>query len=205
MIKAKHHPFYVWMFKHYIRYSLNRHFCNISVNGIVEKQHDKSVLLIGNHFSWWDGHFAAYLNDKVFHKRFHVMMLEEQLKKYPSINKAGAFGITPRGKDLANGIEYSANILNAPENMLAMFPQGKFASLYHYPLSFQRGVFKIIEKVKGEFLIVFMASLIDYFSSKKPCLTLSLKQYDSSFFTGINHLENEYNRHLLSSIREQEE
>ncbi len=205
MIKAKHNQFYVWMFRHYIGFSLKKHFNKINIKGDVHLQDSKSILLIGNHFSWWDGHFAYYLNDRFLHKRFYVMMLEEQLKKYPSINKAGAFGINPRGKDLANGIEYSANILNAPENMLAMFPQGEFASLYHYPVSFQRGVYKIIEKVKGEFVIVFMASLIDYFSSKKPCLTLSLKQYDSSFFTGINHLEDEYNRHLLSSIREQEE
>lgn len=133
------------------------------------------------------------------------MMLEEQLKKYPSINKAGAFGINLRSRDLINGLSYSAEILNHPENMLVMFPQGALASLYHYPVSFQRGVYKIIEQVQNDFDIIFMASLVDYFSSKKPRLTLSLKQYNSSFFNGLLHLQDEYNHHLLDSIKEQKE
>ena len=205
MIRSKHHRFYVWMFKHYIGFSLRKHFAIISIKGDMHLSEHKAILLIGNHFSWWDGHFAAYLNHRYYHKRFHVMMLEEQLKKYPSINKAGAFGINLRSRDLINGLNYSAEILNDPENILVMFPQGAFASLYHYPVSFQRGVYKIIEQVQNDFDIVFMASLVDYFSSKKPRLTLSLKQYNSSFFNGHMHLQDEYNRHLTDSIKKQKE
>lgn len=202
MIKAKHQPLWVWFFKYYIHFIIQKHFHEVAIKGDTGSA-GSSILLIGNHFSWWDGFFAAYLNHQFYHKDIHVMMLEDQLQQHHILNKIGAFGIKQQSRDIAAGISYSQTVLKHPNNMLVMFPQGKFASLYHYPVTFQRGIIKILEETHPYCQIIFMAALIDYFSHKKPTLTLSLKPYSPASVPTLQQIEDAYNQHLQESIHEQ--
>ncbi|MBY0427423.1 MAG: hypothetical protein K2Q22_17440, partial [Cytophagales bacterium] len=52
----------------------------------------RSLLVLGNHFSWWDPFLIAYLCIP-FRKQHHVMMLEEELAIRKALTYAGAFGI----------------------------------------------------------------------------------------------------------------
>jgi hypothetical protein len=133
------------------------------------------------------------------------MMLEDQLRKHMNLNKIGAYGINKGTKDIVEGINYSAHLLQNPRNLVIMFPQGAFTSLYHYPVKFEKGIMRIIEKAGDAYEIVFMAALIDYFSSKKPVLTLSLKKTDRKEIISFESLENGFNEHLLNSIAAQRE
>ncbi|MEO1448923.1 MAG: hypothetical protein AAFV07_05305, partial [Bacteroidota bacterium] len=56
---------------------------------------DKSILLVGNHISWWDGFWPIWLNARHIGKQYHVMMLEEQLRPRMFMTKGGAFSIQP--------------------------------------------------------------------------------------------------------------
>ena len=56
------------------------------------------VLLISNHISWWDGFWAMYINLKVLKRKFHFMMLEEQLRKYWFFNYTGGFSVNKKSK-----------------------------------------------------------------------------------------------------------
>ena len=123
MIRARHIPFWLKFFNFYSNYMIKRHFHEVKIYGDTE-QKDHAVMIIGNHFSWWDGFFVYYLNRMRFNKRFHVMMLEEQLSGRSFLNKAGAFSIRKNARSLIESLDYAASLLESPENLLLMFPQG---------------------------------------------------------------------------------
>ncbi len=79
MIPARHNTLYRKFFEWYISFMLWRNFDKVSISSDV-KPKNTSMLVIGNHFSWWDGLFVGHANRKLFKKKFHVMMLEEQLR-----------------------------------------------------------------------------------------------------------------------------
>lgn len=81
MIKASHNPIVVSFFDWYLQKILKKDFHQIRYDKNFEFDKNKSILFIGNHFSWWDGFFTYYLKMHLFKKDFNVMMLEEELKK----------------------------------------------------------------------------------------------------------------------------
>ncbi|MCG8698089.1 MAG: hypothetical protein MI922_08550, partial [Bacteroidales bacterium] len=65
MIKANHHPFWVKFGYWYSKFLLNIYFRNIRYVGNYNHT-DKPVLIIANHFSWWDGFIHLQLNRTYF-------------------------------------------------------------------------------------------------------------------------------------------
>ncbi|MFP4526521.1 MAG: hypothetical protein ACLFNL_09025, partial [Bacteroidales bacterium] len=110
MITAMHHSWYERFFRFYSRFMLSNHFRRIIINGSYTEK-NRPVMLIGNHFSWWDGFIANYLNMVVFKKRFHIMMLEEQLKPRMFLNKAGAYSIKKQTRDVVNTLNYTVELM----------------------------------------------------------------------------------------------
>lgn len=204
MIKARHIWFYVNFINTYTRYNIKRHFSKVQIiNNITCPT--SSVLMIGNHSTWWDGFFAVYLNKKVFKKRIHVMMLEEQLGHRKFLNKAGAFSIKKGARSMVESIDYSKQILSDNNNLLLMFPQGEIQSSYTYPLKFEKGIMRLVKDKNLSYTMVFNAALIDYFSNMKPQLSLYLKNYDFTKLSDISELENDYNKFLKECMLSQKE
>jgi len=174
MIVAKHNRLYTFFFDLLFAFLIQRHFrkVNIRMDGTIGKG---PVLLIANHFSWWDGFIARWVNNKVFGKLFHVMMLEEELGKRPFLRRLGAFSIKKNSRKAIESLHYGANILSKPENLLLLFPQGKFQSSHHHPLQFEKGWLRILEKAPSDAQVVYMACLTDYYAYRKPALTVYLK------------------------------
>jgi 1-acyl-sn-glycerol-3-phosphate acyltransferase len=205
MIKANHRPFFVWFFKQYSARMINSSFREVCIH-YEDSTEDKSVLMIGNHFSWWDGFFANYINNKVFNKKIHVLMLEEQLKSRMFLNKAGAFSIARGKRSVIETLDYSSGLLSEKNNMLVLYPQGVFQSLYQFPLNFEKGFMRILKNADPlSFQVVFYAALIDYFSKRKPKIDFYLKQHKYEKGQDANDLEKSYNDHLKSSINKQQE
>ena len=75
MIKPAYSKFWVEFILFFISLSLKNHFNRMVYKGEFE-DNGKPVLLISNHFSWWDGFFQSYLNKRVFHRRLYFMMLK---------------------------------------------------------------------------------------------------------------------------------
>jgi len=182
---------------------INQHFHQVLLKGTYQER-NLPVLLIGNHFSWWDGFIANYLNNLLFHRRFHIM-LEEQLEQRMFLNQAGAFSIKKKNRDIIESLNYSETILTDPGNLLVLYPQGEIQSLYHYPLHFEKGISAILEKIRQPVQVIFLAALVDYFSHRKPTLTLAFKEYDMKQFSSIDDLESAYNKHLVEMINQQKE
>lgn len=200
MIKGRHHwflyPFFVW----YGWMRMKQHFKKIHLSGTVSET-GFPVLVIANHFSWWDGFFIASLNRKKFHKKFHVMMLEDQLKKNWFFQHTGAFSVRKNSKSIIESLTYVAELLKTPNNLVTYFPQGKFESVNQEKLHFEKGVEWLLKNLKNEVQVIFVANQIDYFESAKPYLFMHFETYD---YRGKNlrEIENDFNVfYRISSLK----
>lgn len=195
MIKPKHSKFHSWLLDAYIGFILKSDFNKVIVTGDIRPD-DRSILLIPNHFSWWDGFFAWYLNKIIFKKNYHVMMLEQELSKRMFFSRIGAFSINLTSRSMVESLNFCAQVLSNSNNMLLMFPQGKLASLHQPELKFRRGVERILNQTPNT-RIIFAACLVDYFAHRKPSLTIALKEYNGNY--SIKEIEEAYNFHYKQS------
>jgi 1-acyl-sn-glycerol-3-phosphate acyltransferase len=221
MITAKHSPGYVTFFNWYSRFMIHKEFRRVNIIGDV-KPDSRSILLIGNHFSWWDGFFATYLNYRMFHKKLHVMMLEEELEKRLFLNKAGAFSVKKGGRSVIESLNYASEILKDPVNLLIMYPHGEIASQHNRSVQFEKGIGKILKGlhitnssprlgggreggsglhgIEDVVQIVFYIALIDYFSHRKPGLNIYLEELKFDGLIAVADIEKEFNAFHESSV-----
>lgn len=178
------------------------HFRQVSIHGNFQ---DKGlpVLLIGNHFSWWDGFIANLLNIRIFHRKFHIMMLEEQLSARMFLNKAGAFSIKKGSRSVMESIQYTVELLGRKENLVVLYPQGEFESIYKIPVSFENGVSVIISGLKNEYQLIFYVALVDYFAHRKPSLRIYISEVPAGPALDKQMLESAYNEFLSACILQQ--
>lgn len=203
MIEANHRRFFVWFIKVYTSVNLRLSFRKVIIEGDTVVPADKPLLLIGNHFSWWDGFFAWHLNDTLWKRKFHVMMLEEQLQTRMFLNKAGAYSVRRGSRSVIDSLNYTSQLLKKAENLVVIYPQGEISSLYTYPVRFERGIDRIIRSAGTDISVLFYVALVDWFSSKKPSLTLRLRRFDYKGTPGHDALEEAFNRLISDSIAAQ--
>lgn len=155
------------------RWVLPRKFKEIHVHE-VELKPDHSILLLQNHMSWWDGFFGSHLCYAYFHKRYHVMVQEDQLKKFPFFRYKGAFSVKKNSRAVLESLSFASGLLNDPENLVLMFPQGRLQSMHTGEITFEKGVFRLMEQVKGPCQVIYCATVIEYLESFKPSVHLHL-------------------------------
>ncbi|HPR33075.1 MAG TPA: lysophospholipid acyltransferase family protein [Prolixibacteraceae bacterium] len=153
---------------------IRRDFHEVLIEGLW-KPDKKGTLVIGNHISWWDGFWGLYLNNLFLKKKFHVLMLEEQLTQRMFLNKAGAFSIRPGTRDMVKSLEYTRNLLKDNKNMVLFFPQGKIESMSNAEIHFEKGIDRIVGKNENT-QVLFYAAFVDYFSNRKPSLYFYLTE-----------------------------
>ncbi len=201
ILKAKHHFLIYPFFKWYAAYIVQKSFEKIELHCNFENN-SQSVLLIMNHFSWWDGFFAMIINQSILHKKFHFMMLESQLLKYRFFNYTGGYSISKKARSMIESIHYTIEILKNKNNMVLMFPQGKIESMHQQTFSFENGISKILNQSAQHTTVIFAANIIDYFSNKKPTVTLNVEPFKGTGITK-NDLEESYNQFYARCIDQQ--
>jgi 1-acyl-sn-glycerol-3-phosphate acyltransferase len=153
----------------------------------------EAVLAIANHISWWDGFWVEYLNQKIIHRKFYFMMLEEQLIKRWYFRYSGGYSIKQKSRSVIESINYSIELLKQPENLLLMFPQGKIHSMhYNEVINFGKGVERVIKNIPPETQILFVVNIVDYFSNFKPNLYIYFNLFLAKDFLSTS-LESKYN------------
>ncbi|WP_347838213.1 lysophospholipid acyltransferase family protein [uncultured Draconibacterium sp.] len=167
IIKAKHHFFLDPFFRYYVLWKMKRSFQSFSVVG---KVHDNGlpVLLICNHISWWDGIWTLYTNQQLFKRKYHFMMLEEELRKNWFFQYTGGFSVKKQSRTIIETLDYTAELLGNTNNLVLMFPQGKINSMHKNNFVFEKGIQKILERTKNEIQIIFQANFVDYLSTARP-------------------------------------
>lgn len=200
VLKARHHFFIYPFFKWYAGWIIQRHFGRVELKKEFDDR-DLPVLLLANHMSWWDGFFAMQLNVKVLRRKFHFMMLEEQLKKFSFFNKTGGYSIRKKSRETLESINYTAELLRKRENVVLLFPQGNLESIYKTSFQFESGIGRIVEKARCKIHILFMANLINYFSRRKPSLYIYVVEYKSNKLD-IKSIQDAYNLFYNQCIAE---
>lgn len=190
ILKAKHNFFLDSFFRFYVIWKMKKSFHAFTIEKNIE---DKGlpILLICNHMSWWDGIWALQINQSIFHRKYHFMMLEEQLRKNWFFNYTGGYSIAKKSKSIIETLNYTAELLSDSKNMVLIFPQGEIESIYNLNFIFEKGIEKILKRTKNEVQVVFLANLIDYQSNVKPSLFAYMNDYTGSL--EIEEIENQYN------------
>jgi|YNPMSStandDraft_1061717.scaffolds.fasta_scaffold01006_14 hypothetical protein len=177
MIEAKHKKLYYLFFKFYTHFKIKKHFHKVVFVG-KPKVYEKSVLILSNHISWWDGFWINYFNEHITKKKLFFMMLEEQLLKYSFFSKIGGYSVKKNTRDILNSINFTLNLLKSYENAVFLFPQGEIKSLYTNEITFESGIQRILNNV-CDIEIVFLCNFIEYFSNQKPTLYMYFRTYDA--------------------------
>ena len=189
-------------FDAYIRFIVTRNFSKINFNNLVIDK-SKPVLLIANHSGFWDGFLIQYVNSQLFKKKFHVMLLEQTAKRFPLFKYAGAFSINKNSKDVVHSLNFAAQLLNNPENLVLIFPQGKLYSNFITKVEFEKGVMKVMEKAQDKFQLIYSAMFIEYFTNKKPQVNIYLKHVTDAAFKNIQQLQADYQHHYDDARNQQ--
>ena len=156
MIRAEHSRFHIWISVVYTKIALILFFRNVRFIGEVKTDNNLAILMIANHFSWWDGFFQLQLNLKFFKKKYHFMMLEKQMRKYSILRKIGASSIEKGSRSILDSLKYLVEVIQNPENLFLFFPEGKIKSIYTEEFKFEKGAINyILKKVTFDFQFVF--------------------------------------------------
>ncbi|MCJ8208778.1 lysophospholipid acyltransferase family protein [Mucilaginibacter sp. RS28] len=201
MIYPKKNRFILWFMEKYTDFALQQTFRQISYNH-PELLPGKSVLLLANHFSYWDGLLLHHINKQVFKKNFHVMILEETAQKEVFLKYAGAFTVNKNSRDVIKSLDYAAALLSNPDNLVLIFPQGALHSNFVDEVAFEKGVFKIMERAQDSFQLLFAVTFIEYFQYKKPSAFVNLASAAEKF-ADIAALKNAFQKHYENAKLQQ--
>ncbi|NTE18850.1 glycerol acyltransferase [Agrobacterium tumefaciens] len=189
-------------FSWYISFILKKDFADFNYNTIQPDEH-ASILILANHFSWWDGFFIFLINKKLFKKKFHVLVNAENYNKVGFLKYLGAFAAKNSGRDVLEMLNYAAKLLEDQNNLVLVFPQGKLHSNHLKNITFEKGVMQIIKSCHKKFNIIFAATFVDYFSKRKPSAKTYLQHWESEEYMSLQLLKSAYNKHYDQSVVKQ--
>ncbi|MBB6108112.1 1-acyl-sn-glycerol-3-phosphate acyltransferase [Mucilaginibacter lappiensis] len=155
------------MFYRFMRWWMGRNFKEINIQPF-EPRAGHSILLLTNHFSWWDGFFANYAAFNNLKRRLYIMMQHDHFLKHWYFKYLGAFSMKKGSREMLESLTYSAGLLNNPENLVTIFPQGALYSNHETYIHVENGIERLIKQIKGPCQIVYQCTLIDYFEGLKP-------------------------------------
>ncbi|MFM6976187.1 MAG: lysophospholipid acyltransferase family protein [Sphingobacteriaceae bacterium] len=190
--------FFSWFINRIIR----RDFQQFEYNAI-EIDPKRSVLLLANHFSWWDGFFLFQLNRLFLKKRFHIMVSEENYRQVWFLKYLGAFSVKKQSRSMIETLEYAGELLNDPENLVVIFPQGKLYSSHTDEVRFEKGLMNLINSSAKNFQYLFAVLLTDYFEHRKPTVKAYLQTWEGAEFTSLQLIKSEFNKHFDTSRKQQ--
>jgi 1-acyl-sn-glycerol-3-phosphate acyltransferase len=200
MIRATHHWLIAPFFDCYTLFQVKRHFKRV-VFDIANADSGLPLFVIANHISWWDGFWINYLNLKMFKRRFYFMMLEEQLHKHWFFRYAGGFSVKKHSRSAIDSIVYASQLLADCRNMVLVFPQGAIQSTYTREFIFEKGIESIFKRVSTDFQILFIANLVDYYSSPSPSLFVHVEVCECRTVDAIQQAYNRfYNEALVKHM-----
>jgi hypothetical protein len=203
MIRNKKNFLIYWILHWYTRWIVSRHFHELLFNQ-VDIDSNKSVLLIANHFSFWDSLILYIISQKLLKKKFHVMVREDTTLHLNFVKYGGAFSINKNSRKMIESLDYAVKLLNDPQNLVLIFPQGKLYSNFVNTINFEKGIMKVIDQAKGKFQLVFAASFIQYFKHKKQSVTVYIKNEDYAG-KSFDELKSAYQRYYDLAKLEQTE
>ncbi|MGN6180736.1 MAG: lysophospholipid acyltransferase family protein [Mucilaginibacter sp.] len=180
--------------------------CNKLVIEPFEIKPDHSYILMCNHFSFWDGFWAACLCRKIFFKkggmqRLYIMSVKKQMEKNKILRYMGSFSVEPGKRSITESFDYISEVLSQPGNLLLFYPQGNLESAFIRHIKFDEGLYEIVTRITGNCQLVWSSNLVEFYESFKPSI------YSQMLDCGTNHdfdfdaLKQKVNTFHLESIK----
>jgi hypothetical protein len=173
----------------------------------VEIKAGYSYLLMCNHFSFLDGFLAYYLcfheiNRKQKIKGIYMMVLKKQMEKNWWLKYIGAFSVSPGTFSIEESLDYAAEILSAPGNLLLFYPQGNLESSHVRHIEFKEGIAEIIPKIKGDCQLLWSSNLTEYFESLKPSVYFNMLDCGTNHEFDFERLKEQVNKHHRKAMQD---
>ena len=201
MIYPKNNKLISGFFHRYIGYIIGKNFKAFNFN-TIEVDSDRSVLLLANHFGWWDGFLLYWLNHLLLKKKFHVMTLEDTVKKVFFLKYMGAYSVLKNSRSMIDSLNYTAELLKDPGNLVLIFPQARLYSNFVDDIHFEGGLAKIIKQAAGKFQYVFVATFIENFQHKKPTINVYAQKCVQDI-AGVDELKQVFQQYYQSAKQQQ--
>lgn len=202
MLKPRRNKLIYTFFAWYINRIIKTDFKKFEFN-TIEFDKERAVLLLANHFSWWDGFLLFQLNRICFRKKFHVMITEENYRQVWFLKFLGGFSVKKNSRSSIETLAYAGQLLNDPQNLVLIFPQGKLHSHYVDRVDFQKGLINLVNSSNKKFQYIFAAVFTDYFQHRKPSVMCYLQNYDGAEFNNFELITNAYNKHYQIAKQQQ--
>jgi 1-acyl-sn-glycerol-3-phosphate acyltransferase len=174
MISARRKKILADIFARYMLYRMRKTFNRLEVATPFTPKPGHSILLLCNHFGWWDGLWANYLAYKHLGRKSYIMMQEDHLQARLWLQHCGAFSINRSSREMIRSLQHAADILNDPENMVIVFPQGELISNHTTDIKVEKGIERLVKNIKGPCQIVYSSAFVEYFESLKPSVYFHL-------------------------------
>jgi 1-acyl-sn-glycerol-3-phosphate acyltransferase len=170
MIKADHKTWAKFVFDIYLKGLLKKSFFDFRIiNEQPEIDQSKSLILTPNHFSWWDGFFVYWLNNRTLNKKLFIMMLEDQLKRYWFFQKVGCYSIDLNdNRKIVASLKYTIDLLSNSDNIITIYSQGEIQAYDEKKIVLKDGIDFIAKKSTVDFQILPLAFRIHYSNEKLP-------------------------------------
>jgi 1-acyl-sn-glycerol-3-phosphate acyltransferase len=189
------------LYSRYFNYRLKKDFSSFTSD--IEVNESQAILLLANHMSWWDGIILFHLNQKLFKKQFHVLVTANDYIEVGYLKYFGAFASEKKGKDVLETLAYAGSLLDDPNNLLLIFPQGEIKSTHLKSIAFEKGIMQVVNASKKKFQTVFAVTLFDYFNERKPKVKTYLTSWLAAEYISLQLLKSEYNKHYDAAILNQ--
>ena len=202
MLKPRQNKFIYSFFSWYISRIINSDFNKMEFNR-VSFDEGRAILLLANHFSWWDGFLLFQINKLYFRKKFYVMITEDNYQKVWFLKYLGGFSVKKNSRSVIETLEYAGSLLDDADNLVIIFPQGKLYSNHTDQIEFQKGLMNMINISKRKFQYIFAASFVDYFEHRKASVICYLQVWEGAEFTSLQLIKSAYNKHFEISRQKQ--
>ncbi len=151
---AKNVPFWHAVANIVFPMMLKNRFTSVMVKGkenldLIDKRY--ATIMYANHSNWWDGIFGYYLVHFVMkNKRFRFVI--EEMNRFPLFQYIGCFPINKKSPQSAiKALNYAVTMLDDPNTIFFIFPQGIIRPPQHRPEIFQSGLAFIVDKAVKQY------------------------------------------------------
>jgi hypothetical protein len=173
-MEARKNDFLTALFMRYVRWNTGKKFKEINIFPFEPKP-GHSVLLLTNHFSFWEVFFTN-LTSAVLKRSWHGMIQQDQNEKHWYLRYFGGFAVKKKSREMLASLTYAAGLLDDPRNLVAISPQGGIYSNHETNIHIEKGIYKLIQQVKGPCQVIYHCILIDFFEGYK--IRAYIRMYD---------------------------
>ena len=123
------------------------------------------------------------------------------MQKHKWLKYLGAFSIVPGSPSMEESLDYAAEILSKPGNLLVYYPQGNLESAHVRYIEFKDGLSLIVPKIKGNCQLIWCTINLEYFESTKPSAYFNMLDCSTNSDFNFETLKARVNEHHLAAIK----